>query len=298
MKLLTWRSARLVVKKREWLTQTSRTRRCKSPGKKRENRQRKRRRSSDATSSETASDGLTYQSPPTQKSPEKPLKDTEPEIYGIYATSDLSDGEEADVLTRPMHENSFISVNGTGQQSPRREPAPAPESERSEDEDPAPSRSPSPDLRPEVHIPASSNTRPKNDETAAQPSTTIPVPQKTANGRFNCPYADIHKCEVSFASRKSARRHAAVHTNEIICTVCQKPLGRKDVLKKHMKLHSASEKEAAEGGEAIESVGINMNGNDEIPRVTSDLNMSATHQSEPKVQSRRSLYVPIVSDTA
>jgi len=68
-----------------------------------------------------------------------------------------------------------------------------------------------------------------------------PDPAPTDDGRFLCPYADSHGCEITFTTKKGAIRHGKSHVEDFVCSVCNKALKRKDTLKKHMDKHSAEE---------------------------------------------------------
>ena len=232
-------------------------------------RGRRRRRSSNTTSNDTASDILSHESPPTQKSPDtshesRPLRETEPETYHIYATSDQSDVEEVSGRKLPTHRNSFTAVNESSQQSTGSKSAP--DVEESDDEDLAPKQAQSKRPEPAIEIPGPTHERLTDGEVSARPTTKVPPPKVNAEGRFLCPHADVYNCEATFLSKKSAVRHAPIHTAEFACTICKKQLGRKSTLKEHMKLHNVSDNTIAEapadrGGESDQEL---------VPKTTVD----------------------------
>ncbi|KIW28096.1 uncharacterized protein PV07_07781 [Cladophialophora immunda] len=82
-------------------------------------RSRKRRLSQNIPSDDALSEVPNRKSPPLThateiKSDSRPLRDTEPETYHIYATSDASDAEDAD-SQRLVESNAFAAVNGGSQ---------------------------------------------------------------------------------------------------------------------------------------------------------------------------------------
>ena len=297
----------------------------KQSGKKK--RGRKRRTSSDHTSNDTANDVLARNSLSTQNVPaaveeDRPLRDTEPETYHIYATSDQSDVEDGDDDMRAPVTNGFIAVN----KSPRKSishvsEADAEDTESEEEDDMAVAQPPKPELDTEVeapHVPTSTaaahfaevNILPStkipapivNDlgrflcpfadvydctvtlvdkkgairhakghlkttaavtqgatavsEPVAHESATAhrslppevtqtPIPKVNSEGRFLCPFVDAEGCDKTFKKKETAVRHANVHTNQFVCSVCKKPMSRQDSLIKHMNIHSDSELAAA-----------------------------------------------------
>jgi len=67
----------------------------------------------------------------------------------------------------------------------------------------------------------------------------IPASQQISNGRFACPFKDLHSCDRTFADSKGAKRHATVHVDvdRYKCHICDKGLTREDTYQKHLKGH-------------------------------------------------------------
>lgn len=77
-------------------------------------------------------------------------------------------------------------------------------------------------------------------------SMSVPEPQFNSEGRYLCPFADTYDCKESFAKRKTAVRHASIHTASYVCLVCDKKLSRPDTLRTHMAKHTAMDIASAE----------------------------------------------------
>ncbi|EXJ60061.1 hypothetical protein A1O7_04210 [Cladophialophora yegresii CBS 114405] len=299
----------------------------KQAGRKRS--ERKARRSPNNTSNEAASDVLVRESQPAPESldpteEDRPLKETEPETYHIYATSDESDVEDGDHRMTGRVINGFKAVNGLGHHDlPEVQDGSADDSgSDQEDAAQASAQTSDPDSAVEAlnllasvavteplatgpptegttKLPPPSQTSegrylcPWFDsqgctqtfaqkqgairhaklphatttvETFAQAPTTqtttaaqtqatqstdpsqnaeVPPPKVTSEGRYTCPWVDVYECDLTFAQRKGAMRHANIHTKRFTCAVCNKAMSRQDSLLTHMKQHSALEIAAA-----------------------------------------------------
>ncbi|KAJ9611231.1 hypothetical protein H2200_004414 [Cladophialophora chaetospira] len=191
----------------------------KKGGKKNKRRNRK-TASNNIADSAAASETLTRQSPAAQSSADaledsRPLKETEPETYHIYATSDQSDVEAGRIRTKTPLRNGFTAVNRSSQKSPTRVRRIAANEAEDEDED-APvvrGRSPEPDAPVEALGNLASIAEPQPPVAVLDPqsSTKVPEPRVNDQGRFLCPFADIYRCTTTLAHRKGAMRHAKGH---------------------------------------------------------------------------------------
>ncbi|KIW69279.1 hypothetical protein PV04_05161 [Phialophora macrospora] len=307
----------------------------------RRNGKQKRRRSSNNTSNEAASDEPTRESQPAQESsdpiPEdRPLKETEPETYHIYAISDQSDAENVDNRTSGHVTNGFTAINGTSQHDTTEfqdESAGNSDSD-SDQEDAAHALVQTPEpksavealnllasvaaIRPSaegppieattgipepranadgrylcpwvdiqgctqtfaqkkgavrhgknqhtmttrkigVQAPTTTQTipdtqPPSTPSTAAPQNAETPAIMVNNEGRYVCPWVDVHGCDLTFAHRRGAVRHARLHAKEFTCSVCKKVMTLQASLLKHMKEHTGQEIAAATnaGGETAE----------------------------------------------
>ncbi|KIW89292.1 uncharacterized protein Z519_10145 [Cladophialophora bantiana CBS 173.52] len=202
-------------------------------------RNRRRRRSSNNTSNGAASEVSKRKSPPfsqyTNTSPNyRPLKDTEPETYHIYATSDTSDAQSAEGSVRYGGITPFPAGDGASGKNTAPVPNVTPpddnlvlEQAEASHEDPAP------------EMPVATGTKSTNGGTCGPVAAQPRQPENNDESWFLCPLADAHNCKLTFATRKSAMRHSNVHTTSFVCVVCKKQMSRKDTLAKHMKLHNA-----------------------------------------------------------
>jgi hypothetical protein len=79
------------------------------------------------------------------------------------------------------------------------------------------------------------------------PTLKTPAPEVNGEGRFLCPFADVEDCQKTFLNKSGALKHAKSHTSNFVCAVCNKKVGRKDTLDRHMQQHSATEIASAAG---------------------------------------------------
>ncbi|OCT47872.1 hypothetical protein CLCR_03253 [Cladophialophora carrionii] len=292
----------------------------------RRKRERKRRRSSNNTSNEAAGDILVRESQPAPESldpteEDRPLKETEPETYHIYATSDESDAEDGDHRMTWRVPNGFKAVNGSSHHGlPKVQDESA--ADGGSDEEHAAQASghaTDPDSAVEalnllasvagtqpsaagpatkaamkisrprqtsegrytcpwfdtygctqtfaqmkgairhaklphttttveavVRTPTTTQTttaaQTQTDQSADAPQNAeIPPPKVTSEGRYMCPWVNVYGCDMTFAQRKGAMRHANLHTKQFTCFVCNKAMARQDTLLKHMKQHNGME---------------------------------------------------------
>ncbi|KIY03040.1 uncharacterized protein Z520_01506 [Fonsecaea multimorphosa CBS 102226] len=216
-------------------------------------RSRRRRLSVNSSSDDWANEATKRKSPslrhPTDTSPHKPLKETEPETYHIYATSDTSDGDNAKSPRRQSGNTTFTAVNGASQRGTAA--ASHTRFHSSEDDDPIIKQAETIHAKPTPEVAVASGTNATNGETSGVPAAEMPQLKSNDKGRFLCPWADVHNCKLTFGSGKAARRHANVHTMSFRCVVCGKQMSRKDTLANHMKLHSALQIASAEASSKL-----------------------------------------------
>ncbi|EXJ73536.1 uncharacterized protein A1O5_03297 [Cladophialophora psammophila CBS 110553] len=220
-----------------------------APRRESKKRNRRRRRSSNYTSNDAASEVSKRKSPPFNQytntsSNYRPLKDTEPETYHIYATSDTSDAEGAEGPVRNGGISPFSAVDGASRKNTA--PVSGVGVERLQDDNLVLEQAEAPHEDPAPEIPVATETKSTNGGTCSPVASQLRQPENNDEDRFLCPFADVHKCKLTFATRKSAMRHSNVHTTSFVCVVCKKQMSRNDTLVKHMKLHSALQIASAE----------------------------------------------------
>lgn len=229
-------------------------------------RKRKRnRKSSTSTNNPAPSDIVLAEIKARKETPAqdtRPLREREPETYHIYATSEASDVEGASKGQQPQPGLPKASVRegeaeGT-ESSEELTPRPA---------DNAHASLPSDKLPTEVQ-PDETNSLVGAETNgavhAADTNAIIPEPTATREGRFRCPFKEEYGCKATFAKRKAATRHGAIHTSSFACTVCDKKLSRRDTLDAHMRKHTAIEIASAEAGlkNAEKDTPVEQNGQD------------------------------------
>ncbi|KIW11312.1 hypothetical protein PV08_10612 [Exophiala spinifera] len=104
------------------------------------------------------------------------------------------------------------------------------------------------------HSPSVASTKfsPAQDDIDLVPATQpAPEPLKMY-GRWRCPYAETHNCEITFSQKKGAKRHGALHEAAFTCTICGKNLARKDTLQRHMATHEGSENISADARQRVQ----------------------------------------------
>ncbi|KIW75180.1 hypothetical protein Z517_11952 [Fonsecaea pedrosoi CBS 271.37] len=213
------------------------------------NRHRKRRLSSNNASDDAVGGVPKRTSPPLvnqvkDTSPNtRPLKDTEPETYHIYATSDTSDAEDTESKRRGGF-NAFATLNGASQKS-----TPAVSNtgfDNSHDRQRALEKEENQHISYTPEIDVATGTKAPDGETLGPPTMRVTQLEMNGEGRFLCPSAEVHNCRLTFGSAKAATRHANIHTTSFRCVVCGKQMSRKDTLARHMKQHSAFQIASAE----------------------------------------------------
>lgn len=160
--------------------------------------------------------------PPNASAEELRIFQNEPEMYGVYASSDdgedQKEEEQSDNAPRRQEETPVYSpsvATGVIQSSPVQNMR----------EDSAAM------LRAESREPQSDADAAPSDE------NKVPAPKKMANGRFKCPLAAKYDCAQTFAHAKGARRHADQHINSdrFKCDQCGKAYSRRDTFMRHMR---------------------------------------------------------------
>lgn len=174
----------------------------------------------------------------------QPLKDTEPETYHIYATSDQSDAEGNEERGTFAAPSGFTAVNASSRARPAKPPGQkALAASTADRNNPPRSVSAEPELAvdPSNPRPSIAATHQGDEKKSAPANTKIHEPRTNDQGRFLCPLTDEHDCKKTFADKKSAMRHVNTHTRNFVCVVCTKQMSRLDTLNKHMKLHQNSQ---------------------------------------------------------
>ncbi|OAP65314.1 hypothetical protein AYL99_01286 [Fonsecaea erecta] len=219
------------------------------PRRESKNRRRRRRLSKNHTSDD-ATNGVTKRpSPPFRHSRDaspnyRPLQDTEPETYHIYAVSDSSDVDIAKRLERHLGNTTFTALNQASQKNAASMSYARPDRVHEDNLASQQAETIHTNLAAEVAVAA--GTKARDGEDLSPPAIEVPQLKMNDKARFPCPLATVHNCESTFSSRKAATRHAKVHTTSFRCVVCGKQMSRKDSLDNHMKLHSAKEIASAE----------------------------------------------------
>lgn len=163
------------------------------------------------------------QLPPNASAEEIRVFENEPEIFGVYASSDGEENEERErPVILPPHQKrleAYSPSNATG---------------------PAES-SPVRDLREESV--QSLQAEPANPQIGSDvPSSGVAQilnPKKLPNGKFECPFKAEYDCTKTFARADGAKRHASTHISidQFKCEQCDKTFSRKDKLASHIKTH-------------------------------------------------------------
>ncbi|KAI1625471.1 hypothetical protein EDD37DRAFT_563844 [Exophiala viscosa] len=176
------------------------------------------------------------------------LRKREPEAFDVYATSDVSDGEGGATETPPGPHDS-VSGDADDEEATEESP-PAAENEEAIEESPVEAD----DGEAIEEIPLGADDEEAIADTGLNPNTpapgptnaSVPEPDCDDEGRFLCPFAKNYDCRETFAKRKTAIRHASIHTQSYACLVCDQKLSRADTLKRHMAKHTAVELALAE----------------------------------------------------
>jgi hypothetical protein len=178
---------------------------------------RKQRRSSNNTSNEAASDVPSRESQPAQEHPDpvsedRPLKETEPETYHIYAISDQSDVEDGENRRSGHFTNAFAAINGSSQRGATEPHDESAENSDSDQEDAAHAPLQSSDSESAVEarnlLASVAATQPSAEGSPTPSTTNLPEPSLNTGGRYLCPWVDIQGCTQTFAQKKGAVRHA------------------------------------------------------------------------------------------
>lgn len=166
------------------------------------------------------------------------LREREPEAFSVYASSQVGDVDDVGraALDDTRVTNS-VDVDDEGEVAVEERHAEVNGHLSGED-------IPGVDEVSPPHL--TSNIQATQDEVFLAGSTqSVPEPERE-EGRWLCPYAEVYDCEQTFANRKAAKRHAAIHTSTFVCSVCGKKLSRKDTLDRHSAKHSTEEIASAE----------------------------------------------------
>ncbi|KAK4946559.1 hypothetical protein LTR10_014411 [Elasticomyces elasticus] len=248
--------------------------------KKKKKKKKRVRRSTERESSEEAP--VLSQVIPTQEQIEL-LRKREPEAFDVYATSDVSDGEGSKT-NAPLPARDTTSADADDEQAIEDSPDGAGNEEASEespaevdDEEAIDENSAAADdeeaiadsqpVQPVINghlsntddtpavrvvsdvlpaeVPVNGGLGPKRP-VPAPTNASVPDPKRNDEDRYLCPFSDTHDCRETFAKRKSAVRHASIHTQNYACIVCDKKLSRADTLQRHLAKHTAVELALAE----------------------------------------------------
>ncbi|KAK5193761.1 hypothetical protein LTR72_005835 [Exophiala xenobiotica] len=166
------------------------------------------------------------------------LREREPEAFSVYASSQVGDVD--DVESSALHDTRATNSADVDEENEVvvEESPPRVNGHLSAEDMPVEDEVPPPRVTSDIQA--------TQDELIWADSTqSVPEP-KHKGDRWLCPYAEVYDCEQTFAKKKAAKRHAAIHTPTFVCSVCGKNLSRKDTLDKHFAKHSTEEIASAE----------------------------------------------------
>lgn len=212
------------------------------------------------------------QSPPENSQ----LRETEPETFHIYASSDESNLEEPP--KSPVGRKAQESIEDLRQEARERATLDTADHSSPSDKDEPTTPAPSPgaaelkvsphlklqspgeavmessgthdsDVGPQISSGFAAVNHNSQLEVELQVNTAPDLPSLIKrDGRWLCPFAEDYGCSKTFSAPKVAKRHAQTHVKRFTCAVCNKSFGRNDTLKRHMEQHDGLEIPIAEAG--------------------------------------------------